>query len=288
MQYMEANAALSIQRQCELLGIPRSSYYYQPQPETEENLQLMRLIDEQYLHTPTYGSRMMCAWLCQQGHEENRKRVQRLMRLMGLEAIYSMPRLSDPDKAHKVYPYLLRNVVIEEPNHVWSTDITYIPMQRGFLYLTAVIDWYSRFVLSWQLSNSMESHFCIEALLTALGQFGTPQIFNTDQGSQFTSKEFTSVLLEHQIAISMDGKGRATDNAFIERLWRTVKYEHVYLHAASEGLELYQGLTQFFRHYNFHRPHSALGYATPASVYLNQELNLSTSQTAPALLKLLG
>ncbi len=286
MSHIEANSSLSILRQCQLLDIPRSSYYYQPVPESAYNLHLMLLMDKQYLLTPTYGSRMMCAHLCGQGHGVNRKRVQRLMRLMGLEAIFCKPRLSDPDKEHQIYPYLLRNVAVTSVNHVWSTDITYIPMQRGFLYLTAVIDWYSRFVLSWQLSNSMESSFCIEALEVALARYGTPQIFNTDQGSQFTSNDFTSVLKKKQIQISMDGKGRATDNAFIERLWRTVKYEHVYLHAASDGEELYDGLRQFFEHYNYHRPHSSLGYRTPASVYQKLELNLSTNPTASSFLKL--
>lgn len=268
MSYIEATSSLSIQRQCQLLDIPRSSYYYQPVAESEENLHLMLLIDKQYLRTPTYGSRMMCGHLRLEGYAVNRKRIQRLMQLMGLEAIYCKPRLSDPSKEHTIYPYLLRNVPITSVNHVWSTDITYIPMQRGFLYLTAVIDWYSRFVLSWQLSNSMESSFCIEALEAALAKFGTPQIFNTDQGSQFTSSDFTSVLKRKQIQISMDGKGRATDNAFVERLWRTVKYDHVYLHAASDGVELYQGLEEFFELYNYKRPHSSLDYNTPASVYL--------------------
>lgn len=219
---IETSAQLSIARQCELLNLSRSGYYYQPVGESEENLKLMRLMDEQYMLTPFYGYRRMWAHLQQIGYQINLKRVHRLYRLMGIEAIYCKPDLSKPCAAHKIYPYLLRNVAIERPDQVWSTDITYVPMKKGFLYLAAVIDWYSRYVLSWELSNSLESSFCLTALDKAL-QKGTPEVFNTDQGSQFTSHSFTGRLLDAKVNISMDGKGRALDNIFIERLWRDVK-----------------------------------------------------------------
>lgn len=217
-----------MRRQCELLGIARSQLYYEPVPESETNLRLMRLIDEQYLKTPFWGSRNMTAFLRGQGEAVNRKRIQRLMRKMGLEGLAPGPSTSRPSPGHKVYPYLLRNVLVERPNQVWSSDITYIPLRQGFLYLVAVMDWFSRHVLSWRLSNSLDVEFCVEALDEALGH-GCPEIFNTDQGSQFTSREFTERLLSSSIAISMDGKGRALDNVFIERLWRSVKYEDIYL-----------------------------------------------------------
>ncbi len=263
---------LSVVRQCELLDLSRSSYYYAPCRETEANLHLMRLIDGQYLKTPFYGVRRMRAWLCRQDYCVNEKRVRRLMRLMGLIPIYAKPRLSWPNPAHRVYPYLLRDVVINRPNQVWSTDITYIPMSRGFMYLVAIIDWYSRYVLSWELSNSLEARFCLEALESSLVRT-RPEIFNTDQGSQFTSEAFTDRLEEAGIRISMDGKGRmggkgrAIDNVFVERLWRSVKYEHVYLHAPETGLELWQGLSTYFDFYNTERLHQSLDYRTPQEVY---------------------
>ena len=258
-----------MERQCALLGLSRSGYYYVPVGESEQNLLLMRLLDEQYLLTPFYGQRRMQWRLGQQGHAVNLKRVGRLMRLMGLETLYPKPNLSKPCPGHKVYPYLLRGVSVERVDQVWSTDITYIPMERGFLYLVAVIDWYSRYVLSWRLSNSLEAGFCVEALEQAL-EGGKPQIFNTDQGSQFTSEAFTGVLLGAQVQISMDGRGRALDNIFVERLWRTVKYEYVYLQAAQDGQQLWEGLDGYFRFYNHERPHQSLGYQTPAQVYFSQ------------------
>ncbi len=226
----------------------------------------MRLIDEQYLRHPEFGYPRMTDWLCDQGHYVNRKRVARLMQRMGLQAITPGPHTSKPAPGHKVYPYLLRGVEIERVNQVWSTDITYIPMRHGFMYLSAVIDWYSRYVLSWELSNSLDSLFCIEALERALEQ-DTPEIFNTDQGSQFTSNAFTEVLLDKQIALSMDGRGRAIDNVFVERLWWTLKYEDVYPKAYSDGHSLYQGLDRYFSYYNCERKHSALGKQTPAEVF---------------------
>ena len=223
-------------------------------------------IDRQYLETPFYGSRRMKAWLERRGVRVNRKRVQRLMRIMGLRAIYRRPRTSQPAPEHRVYPYLLRNVQITRPNQVWAADITYLPMARGFLYLVAVMDWHSRYVLTWRLSNTLEAGFCAEALEEALSQ-GQPEVFNTDQGSQFTSLEFTQVLKDCGVRISMDGKGRYQDNIFVERLWRTVKYEEVYLKAYANVLEAQRGLEDYFRFYNGLRPHQALGYRTPAEVF---------------------
>jgi putative transposase len=259
----------SIRRQCRLAGISRNNFYYAPVVESKETLDLMSLIDERYLNRPDYGSPRMTDWLQDQGYGVNRKRVARLMRLMGLQAITPGPDTSKPCTAHKVYPYLLRGVAITHPNQVWSTDITYIPMKGGFLYLTAVIDWFSRYVLSWELSNSMESHFCVVALERAMSRGVQPQIFNTDQGSQFTSKEFTEVLQSHEVAISMDGKGRALDNVFIERLWWTVKYEDIYPKDYLDGKSLSDGLTAYFRYYNEERKHSKLDNQTPGQVYLN-------------------
>ena len=227
----------------------------------------MKLIDRQYLMTPFYGVRKMAAWLKSQSHRVNRKRVQRLMRLMGLTAIYRRPRTSVPAKGHTIYPYLLRNMEITRPNQVWATDITYIPMSRGFLYLVAIIDWYSRYVISWRLSNTLDADFCVAALEEALRK-GKPDIFNTDQGSQFTGEAFTGLLKQHGVRISMDGKGSYRDNLFIERLWRTVKYEEVYLHAYQDGREARNSLGNYFRFYNAERPHQALGYRTPAEVYM--------------------
>jgi putative transposase len=257
---------ISIVRQCELLGVNRSGFYYQPQGEDAANLALMRLIDEQYTKTPFYGVPRMTWRLRSQGHPVNRKRVARLMGLMGLQAIYPKPKLSRKHADHKIYPYLLRGVPIVAPDQVWSADITYLRMRRGFLYLTAIIDWFSRRVLAWRLSNSLDSLFCIEALRAALA-FGRPAIFNTDQGAQFTSLEFIRVLEAAGVAISMDGRGRALDNVFVERLWRSVKYEEVYLRDYATPAEAYRGLDWYFRFYNEERPHQSLGYRTPVEVY---------------------
>ena len=253
-------------RQCELLGLSRSSYYYDPVPESAENLTLMALIDREYTAHPFYGSRRMATWLQGEGCEVNRKRVQRLMRLMGLEAVYPKPRLSVGGTGHQVYPYLLRDVAIERVNQVWSTDITYIPLPHGFLYLTVVIDWYSRYVLSWRLSNTLDVGFCIEALEEAL-RLGCPEVFNSDQGVQFTSMSFTSRLEAAGAKVSMDGKGRCLDNVFVERLWRTVKYEEVYLWRHETVPALQAGLTRYFSFYNRERRHQSLEYRTPADVF---------------------
>ena len=259
--------SLSVVLQCKLLGISRSGLYYQPVGISQEDLTLMKLIDCQYLATPFYGARRMSAWLKKQGHQVNRKRVRRLMRIMGLKAIYRRPRTSKPTPGHKIYPYLLSDMEITQPNQVWSADITYIPMARGFLYLVAIIDWYSRYVLSWRLSNTMDSGFCIEALKDALRK-GRPDIFNTDQGTQFTDEAFTGLLQQHGVRISMDGKGRYSDNLFIERLWRTVKYEEVYLKAYQDGRDARVMIGDYFRFYNLERPHQSLGYRTPAEVFI--------------------
>jgi putative transposase len=249
-----------------LLDISRSGLYYQPVGISEEDLTLMKLIDRQYLATPFYGARKIAAWLKSQGKRANRKRVQRLMRLMGLKAIYRSPRTSKPAPGHKIYPYLLKGMKITRPNQVWAADITYIPMTRGFLYLVAIIDWYSRYVHSWKLSNTLDADFCVEALEEALKK-GKPEIFNTDQGSQFTGEAFTRLLKQHGIRISMDGKGSYNDNLFIERLWRSVKYEEVYLKAYQDGREARISLGNYFRFYNVERPHQTHGYRTPAEVY---------------------
>jgi len=258
--------SLSITRQCSLLDISRSGLYYQPKGIPKEDLALMKLIDRQYLLTPFYGVRKIAACLRSQSHLVNRKRVRRLMRLMGLRAIYRRPRTSKPAPGHKIYPYLLGGLKITRPNQVWSADITYIPMARGFLYLVAIIDWYSRYVLSWRLSNTLDAGFCVEALEEALRK-GRPDIFNTDQGAQFTSEAFTGLLESHGVKISMDGKGSYNDNLFIERLWRTVKYEEVYLKAYQDGKEARHSLGNYFLFYNSERPHQALRYRTPAEVF---------------------
>lgn len=257
---------LSLRRQCELLGLNRTSLYYQPVAESEHNLRLMRLLDEQYTRTPFYGWRRMTAWLQRQGHAVNHKRVRRLMQKMGLQAIYPKPKTTVASSAHKMYPYLLRNAAITHPNQVWSSDITYVPMRRGFMYLVAVIDWFSRYVISWQLSNTLDGQFCLEALHSAL-QTGKPEVFNTDQGVQFTAHAFTSCLEEADILVSMDGKGRALDNIFVERLWRSVKYEDIYLKDYVSVPELETGLTDYFQLYNYDRPHQSLAYRTPAEVH---------------------
>lgn len=258
---------ISIARQCELLGLSRSTYYYEAKPESAYNLVLMQIMDEQYLETPFYGYRRMHRHLVDLGYEVNQKRVLRLWRLMGYEAIYPKPRTSERAMEHRVYPYLLRNVAITRSNQVWSSDITFIPMATGYWYLVAVMDWYSRAVLSFELSNTMSVEFCLVALDRALRQYGKPEIFNTDQGSQFTSLEFTGLLASQGIAISMDGRGRALDNVFIERLWRSVKHEHVYLHRHEYGLELQKGLEWYFEFYNKRRPHQGLSGEKPYWVY---------------------
>jgi putative transposase len=261
-----SHPSLSVVCQCKLLSISRSGLYYQPQGVSEEDFTLMKLIDRQYLATPFYGARRMAVWLKNQGYRVNRKRVRRLMRIMGIRAIYRRPRTSKPAPGHKIYPYLLSGMEITRPNQVWATDITYIPMARGFLYLVAIMDWYSRYVLSWRLSNTLDASFCVEALEEALGK-GRPDIFNTDQGAQFTGEAFTGLLQQHGVRISMDGKGRYSDNLFIERLWRTVKYEEVYLKAYQDGRDARAGIGNYFRFYNTERPHQALGYRTPAEVF---------------------
>lgn len=246
----------------------RSSYYYQPKGESDLNLRLMRLIDEQYTRTPFYGSPKMTQWLTRQGHAINHKRVERLMRLMGIAAIYPRPKTSVPAPGHRVYPYLLRGMVIDRPNQVWSTDITYIPLAHGWLYLVAIMDWFSRFVLAWELSVTMDVAFCLSALEWALAR-ACPDIFNSDQGAQFTSALFTDRLLDAGARISMDGRGRALDNVFTERLWRSVKYEEVYIRDYRTPDDAFIGLSRYFPFYNTERPHQALAYRTPAEVYFN-------------------
>ena len=261
------HAEISVRRQCGLLGVNRSGLYYQPVGESEENLWLMRLLDEQYTRTPFYGSRKLTEWLATVGHTVNRKRVSRLMELLGVEAVYPKPQLSRPGEGHRIYPYLLRGTKVERVNQVWSTDITYIRMAQGFVYLVAVMDWFSRFVLSWSLSLTMEEEFCVEALRRALRR-GRPDIFNSDQGSQFTSEKFTGELAGRQIAISMDGRGRCMDNIFVERLWRSLKYEEVYLKDYASVPEARAGIARYFHFYNHERLHQSLDYRTPAAVYL--------------------
>jgi len=236
---------LTVRRQCALLGLSRSSLYYEPVPETPENLRLMRLIDEEYTAHPFLGSRRLARWLSAQGEAVNRKRVQRLMRLMGLEAIHPKPKLSAAGRGHRIYPYLLRQVRIERPDQVWSTDITYVPLARGFMYLAAIIDWYSRYVLAWRLSNTLDGSFCLDMLEEALSR-GKPEVFNTDQGVQFTAQAWTSRLETAGVAVSMDGRGRCLDNVFVERLWRSVKYEDIYIHRYEAVPQLQQGLGRYF------------------------------------------
>jgi putative transposase len=258
---------LSVVRQCDLVSISRSGFYYRPAGETPFNLEVMRLIDAQFLETPWYGSRQMARYLRRAGYEVGRKRVRRLMALMGLAPIYQRPRTTVPHPEHRIYPYLLRDLTIDRPNQVWCADISYIPMRRGFLYLVAIMDWFTRKVLAWRLSNTMDVEFCIEALEGALARFGRPEIFNTDQGSQFTSPRFTGILQAAGIRVSMDGRGRWLDNVFIERLWRSLKYECVYLHAFETGSDLRNGLSCWINYYNGERPHSALGGITPNQMY---------------------
>ncbi len=262
------HSELSVRQRCALLGLNRSSYYYEPQPEDEYNRLLMNLIDEEYTKHPFYGSPRLWAYLKRKGHDINIKRIKRLMGVMGISAIYPKANTSQPAAGHKIFPYLLSGVKIVRPNQVWSVDITYIRMAYGFLYLVAIIDWYSRYVLAWNLSNTMDVEFCLEALLKAL-QLGTPEIFNSDQGSQFTSEDFTGILLSRCIQISMDGRGRALDNIFVERLWRSVKYEDVYLNNYEAPREARTGLGSYFIFYNDERPHQSLDYQTPAEVYFS-------------------
>jgi len=254
-------------RQCELLDMCRSSLYYQPKPVSPADLALMRRIDELHLKHPFLGSRRLARMLQREGVKVGRRHVGSLMELMGIEAIYRKRRTSIPGKGHKIYPYLLTNVVIDRPNQVWATDITYVPMAKGFAYLVAILDLYSRKVLSFRVSNAMSTQFCVEALQEALVRYGAPEIFNTDQGSQFTAEDFTQVLLAKGVRVSMDGKGRWVDNVFVERLWRSVKYEDIYLHAYETMRELKAALASYFEFYNAHRPHQSLDDRTPDEVY---------------------
>ena len=259
--------ALAVTRQCQLLDLNRSTVYYQGRPVSEDDLVLMRRIDEMHLQRPFYGSRRIRDWLQDEGHSVNRKRVQRLMRQMGIVALYPRRRTSQPGKGHKIYPYRLKGLRIDRPNQVWASDISYVPMAKGFMYLVAIIDWHSRKVLAWRLSNTLDSDFCIEALEEALATYGTPEIFNTDQGCQFTSEAFTGVLQQAGITISMDGKGRWVDNVFVERLWRSLKYEEVYLKAYESVAEAREGIGTYFRFYNAERRHQSLNRQTPDQVY---------------------
>lgn len=260
---------LSIAKQCTLLEISRSSWYYMAIGENGENLKLMELIDKQFMETPYYGARQMARYLRRQGYRVNRKRARRLMQKMGLTAIYQRPNTSKPHPEHKIYPYLLREMEIQAPNDVWCADVTYIPMRKGFLYLVAIMDWYSRKVLSWRLSNTLDADFCVAALKEALCKYGKPAVFNTDQGCQFTSFEFTQTLKDADVKISMDSKGRWMDNVMIERLWRTLKYECIYLYAFETGSEAKKGIEKWIRRYNTERPHSSLDDRTPHEAYWN-------------------
>lgn len=275
------NAMISINRQCDLLSLARSSYYYESVRDDSYNKSLMNLIDEQFTRTPFYGVEKMTAWLRRQGHKVNQKRVRRLMRLMGLEAIYPKTRLSVVNKAHKKYPYLLRDLEIDHPDQVWCADITYIRMVHGFIYLIAVMDWYSRFVLAWEISTTLDTTFCVSALEQAL-ELSKPDIFNTDQGSQFTSTEFTDRLEKGDIRISMDGRGRFIDNIFVERLWRSVKYEEVYLHDYETVSDARNGIAGYFLLYNMERLHESLGYKTPYEIYVKERLNINPVQASYA------
>lgn len=266
---IDRNHALPISRQCRILELSRSTAYYEPVPASDEDLMLMRRIDELHLELPFAGARMLRDMLRGDGHRIGRKRVTSLMKQMGIEALYRKPNTSKRHPQHPVYPYLLRKLDIERPNHVWAGDITYLPMKRGFVYLFAVLDWASRRVLSWRLSNTLTADFCVEAVEEAVARYGCPEIFNTDQGSQFTSLEFTELLKRHEIRISMDGKGCWRDNVFVERLWRSVKYEEVYLHAYETVSAAKQGLVRYFHLYNQRRPHSSLDGKTPDRFYFD-------------------
>lgn len=268
---------LSVRRQCSLLSLARSSLYYHPRGESAENLAFMEIIDRQFLETPWYGSRQMARYMQREGHRCGRHRVRRLMRLMRLVPIYQEPRTSKKHPEHKVYPYLLKGLAITRPNQVWCTDISYIPMRRGFLYLVAIMDWHSRKVLTWRLSNSMDAGFCVEALKEALARYGPPEIFNSDQGSQFTSTDFTDVLHDAKVTISMDGRGRWIDNRMIERFWRSLKYECVYLNAFETGSEAREGIGTWITYYNEKRPHSSHGLLTPGEAYDSRAPNLKAA-----------
>lgn len=263
---------LSVKRQCQLVSISRSCFYGSRQGESPLNLALMRRIDEQFMETPFYGSRQMARHLKRQGYDVGRKRIRRLMARMGLQAVYQKPKTTVRHPEHRTYPYLLRGLVIDRPDQVWCADITYIPMRRGFLYLVAIMDWHSRKVLAWRLSNTMDVEFCIAALEEAMMKHGRPEIFNTDQGSQFTSPRFTEILRDAGVRLSMDGRGRWLDNVFIERLWRSLKYECVYLHAFETGSEARLGIGKWIEYYNQHRPHSTLGGQTPDEIYLGTQI----------------
>jgi putative transposase len=264
---VEPETTVSIRKQCELLSISRSGLYYDPVATSAEDLDLMRRIDELHLRWPHLGSRKLAKELHKQGLRVNRKHVQRLMRQMEIVALVPQPNTSKPAPEHPVYPYLLRNLEISRVNQVWATDITYVPLDKGFAYLVAIMDWHSRRVLSWRLSNTLDSSFCIEALQEAMARFGKPEIFNTDQGAQFTAEAFTSVLRAADVRISMDGRGRCLDNVFVERLWRSLKYEEVYLHAYCDLIEARAGIGRYFDYYNYDRDHQALGYQTPDAFY---------------------
>jgi len=264
---VDPTAQVSVRRQCELLRVSRSGLQYKPLPESAEDLEMMREIDELHLRFPFYGSRKVGFTLRLRGFQATRKRVQRLMRLMGIEALVPKPSTSEPAPEHTKYPYLLRKLKITKPNQVWAADITYVPMKNGFIYLVVIMDWYSRRVLAWRLSNTMDPRFCVDALQEALRKHKKPEIFNTDQGSQFTADSFTRPLLDEKIAISMDGKGRWMDNVFVERQWRSLKYEEIYLHAYEPGAEAREGIRRYLRFYNTVRPHQALGNQTPEAVH---------------------
>jgi putative transposase len=266
---IDRNHPLPINRQAKAVGISRGSVYYLPRPVSDDDQELMRRIDHLHLDLPFAGSRMLRDLLKQEGYRVGRKHVATLMKRMGIEALYRKPRTTKPDPGHKIYPYLLRNLSIDRPNQVWAMDITYIPMARGFVYLAAVLDWYTRRVLSWKVSITMDVHFCLDAVEEAIEHYGTPEIINTDQGSQFTSQAFTGLLKEHEIKISMDGKGSWRDNVFIERLWRSVKYEDIYLRAYESASTVRTGLNRYFNFYNSRRPHSSLDGQTPDQVYFN-------------------
>ena len=266
------HSSLSIVRQCRLLGLHRSGLYYTPCRESEENLTILRLLDEQYYKTPFYGSRKLTVWLKKQDFKINRKRTKRLMEVMGWQTLYRYKNTSEPDKQNRLYPYMLKGLWIERLNEVWAMDITYVPMRRGFMYLCAVIDLHTRFVVNWGLSNTMTAEWCGGVVEEAFEMHGCPEIFYIDQGSQFTSDVFTGLLLGRQIQISMDGKGRAIDNIFIERLWRSVKYEHIYLHVAQDGVLLYEGLQKYFSFYNHERSHQSLEYKNAAECYLQKKV----------------
>ena len=272
------NPKLSISMQCKLLSISRSSFYYGSKGESAFNLALMRKIDQQFLETPFFGVRQMTWYLRNEGYKVNEKRIRRLMRLMGLMPIYQKPNTSRPAKGHKIYPYLLKGLPVARPNQVWASDITYIPMRRGFLYLVAIMDWHTRKVLSWRLSNTLEAAFCAEALNEAIAKYGPPEIMNTDQGSQFTSCAWTDRLRRSGVCISMDGKGRFLDNIFVERLWRSLKYECVYLHAWETGSDARTGITAWMTFYNEKRPHSAHGGKPPAVVYCLEKNKMQPNQ----------